>query len=157
MKTQPILTEDNKLSFTLVNGSRVLSLPADPATVRGYSAVSMILLDEAAQVDDAYYSAIQPMLAVSHGQLILMSTPFGKTGFFFREWVSGGDYWKRYQVTATDCPRISEEFLMQQKQSQGELFYRQEYLCEFVDTETQTFKHELLTSAIDETIEPLEL
>jgi hypothetical protein len=150
-----VLVEDNKLACTFVNGSRILSLPADQSTVRGYSGVTMILLDEAAQVTDEFYNTIQPMLAVSDGQLILMSTPYGKTGFFYREWFTGGDGWTRYSVTVDGCPRIKDSFLEQQKRSMGDLFYRQEYLCEFADTETQTFKHDLLMSAIDETVEPL--
>jgi Terminase large subunit, T4likevirus-type, N-terminal len=115
-----ILEEDNRLSCTLENGSRICSLPGDPKTVRGYSAPALILEDEAAFVDDELFVAIKPMLAVGGGQLILMSTPFGRRGHFFDVWQSGGGDWQRISVPATDCPRISAEFLRRERESMSE-------------------------------------
>ena len=46
VKNPPKLTEDNKLSLTMTNGSRIVSLPGDPATVRGYSGVALFLDQE---------------------------------------------------------------------------------------------------------------
>jgi hypothetical protein len=77
-----VLEEDNRLSCTLQNGARIVSLPGDEKTIRGYSGPSLIIMDEAARVPDEVYYACRPMLAVSGGQLILMSTPFGRKGFF---------------------------------------------------------------------------
>jgi hypothetical protein len=62
-----------------------VGLPGTEATVRGCSAVSMMLIDEAAQVKDDLYDAVRPMLAVSDGDLWLMSAPRGRVGFFWRE------------------------------------------------------------------------
>lgn len=72
-----------KLGMELRNGSRIEALPGTERTVRGYSGVDLLILDEAARVDDALYHAVRPMLAVSGGRLIMMSTPFGKRGVFF--------------------------------------------------------------------------
>src|ERR1700731_729418 len=74
---------DNAISLPLPNGSRIVGLPGTEATVRGFSAVSMLLIDEASRVDDAMYKALRPMLAVSRGELWLMSTPYGGRGFFY--------------------------------------------------------------------------
>ena len=63
--------------------------------MRGFSAVSLLLIDEAAQVEDAMYKALRPMLAVSDGDLWLMSTPYGKRGFFYECWEHGGPEWLR--------------------------------------------------------------
>ncbi len=41
-------------------------------------------IDEAARVSDELYRAVRPMLATSGGRIVLLSTPFGKRGFFFR-------------------------------------------------------------------------
>jgi hypothetical protein len=155
LSNPPTLLEDNKLSMQLANQSRIISLPGDQATVRGYSGVTMILEDEASQINDDFHSAILPMLIINQGQLITMSTPFGKRGFFHEEWVNGGDEWKRIQVTADECPRMAAEQLEQQKRSLGEMFYKQEFLCEFVETEEQTFNYDLIHRALDDTIEPL--
>jgi hypothetical protein len=154
---QPVqlLEEDNKLSCTLENGSRICSLPGDSKTIRGYSAPALILEDEAAFVDDEVATALRPMLAVSRGQLILMSTPFGRRGHFFDTWQSGGDAWQRISVPATDCPRISPEFLKQERESMSEWRYRQEYLCEFVETSDQIFSYDVIRAAFDPAVTPL--
>jgi hypothetical protein len=150
-----ILEEDNRLSCTLENGSRICSLPGDPKTVRGYSAPALILEDEAAFVGDEVATAIRPMLAVSRGQLILMSTPFGRRGHFFDTWQSGGDAWQRISVPATDCPRISPAFLKQERESMSEWRYRQEYLCEFVETSDQIFSFDVIRAMFDPDVRPL--
>ena len=62
------LEEDNNSSCTLANGARIVSLPGDPDTVRGFSAPKLIIKDEAAYIGDAMQAAIDPMLAVSEGR-----------------------------------------------------------------------------------------
>jgi hypothetical protein len=154
---QPVqlLEEDNKLSCTLENGSRICSLPGDEKTVRGYSAPALILEDEASFVTDELYAAIKPMLAVSRGQLILMSTPFGRRGHFYDVWQSGGEAWERISVPATDCPRISPEFLKGELASMSEWRFRQEYMCEFVETVDQIFSYDVIRAAFDPAVTPL--
>jgi tRNA(Met) C34 N-acetyltransferase TmcA len=68
------------LSWVLPNGSRILGVPGTEATVRGYSAANLVIVDEAARVEDELYRSLRPMLAVSNGDLILLSTPFGERG-----------------------------------------------------------------------------
>jgi len=149
------LTENNKLSAQFSNGSRVVSLPADHATVRGFSGVAMVIEDEAAQVRDEFYYAILPMLIVNNGVFIGMSTPYGKRGHFFKEWVDGGDDWKRVEVPAAQCPRIGTEELERQRRSLGSMFFRQEFNCEFVETVDQVFGYDMIQEAFDDAVEPL--
>jgi hypothetical protein len=73
------------------------------------------------------------MLAVSGGKLMMLSTPHGQRGVFFEAWDHGTE-WKRYRVPATECPRISLEFLEEERLTLGNWWYRQEYFCEFLDT-----------------------
>ena len=75
---------DNEISLELPNGSRIVGLPGTEATIRGFSAVSLLLVDEASRVSDELYLAMRPMLAVSDGALWLMSTPFGQAGVLLR-------------------------------------------------------------------------
>lgn len=152
---QPALIEDNKLSLTMMNKSRIVSLPGNEGTIRGFSGASLIIEDEAARVPDELYIAVRPMLAVSGGRLILMSTPFGKRGHFFQEWINGGDTWERIEIPATECPRISPEFLDEERQALGDWWYRQEYLCEFVETVDQVFSFEQVSGALSSEIKPL--
>jgi hypothetical protein len=81
--------DESALRLELRNGSRIVSLPGDETTVRGYSGVRLLVVDEAARVPDDLYFSIRPMLAVSGGRLVCLSTPFGKRGFFYEAWTEG--------------------------------------------------------------------
>lgn len=136
-----------RLAVYLPNGSRVVALPGQEANVRGFSAPSLIVIDEAARVEDSLYQTMRPMLVVGKGDLALISTPFGERGFFWKEWVSGGQRWTRIEVKATDCPRISAEVLEEERESQSAEWFAQEYLCSFVGLENQAFRTEWLEAA----------
>src|SRR5918999_833575 len=82
-------TAERKLSLELENRSRIITLPGTEKTIRGFSGATLLIVDEAARVDDALYYAVRPMLAVSGGSLMMLSTPFGKRGAFFKEWTNG--------------------------------------------------------------------
>jgi hypothetical protein len=157
LEARPELVEDNRLSCTLANASRIVSLPSSEATIRGFSAATLIVEDEAARVPDALYRSVRPMLAVSGGRLILMSTPFGKRGHFFEEWTNGGEGWQRVQVQAVECPRISPEFLAEERASLGEWWYSQEYLCKFQDAMTAAFGYTEVMAATKEEVESWKL
>ncbi len=121
---------ETQLTLTLANGSRIVSRPgANDAAVRGYSA-TLLVIDEASQVSDALYNAATPVLAVTGGKIIALSTPYGRRGWWFEEWMSDRD-WQRFRVTAPEVPRISPEFLEEERARKGQLWYRQEYLCSF--------------------------
>jgi hypothetical protein len=89
---------DNEISIAFRNGSRIVGLPGNEVTAGGYSA-SLLLIDEAARVDDRLYRAMRPSLAVANGDLWLMSTPYGKP-VFWEEWEHGGEEWERISVPA---------------------------------------------------------
>jgi hypothetical protein len=144
----------NEMSILLANGSRIVGLPGGEGTIRGFSAVNLLIVDEAARVSDESYRAARPMLAVANGDLLLLSTPYGKRGFFYEEWISDSD-WLRIQVRAEECPRIPKDFLADERRSLGDLWFRQEYCCEFIDNETQLFSRDTITRALDKDIEPL--
>jgi phage FluMu gp28-like protein len=155
LETVEMLVEDNKSSAKLVNGSRIVSLPSDPDTIRGFSAPSLIVEDEAAFVDDAVNAALLPMLAVSGGRMLLLSTPRGRRGHFFDAWTKGGARWERFTATATECPRYSPDFLDGVKSVTPDWIFRQEYLCEFTDSNTTLFSSDLIERAISDKVKPL--
>jgi hypothetical protein len=146
----------NAASLLLPNGSRIIGLPGIEATTRGFSAVSLLLFDEAAWVPEEVYKALRPMLAVSNGALWMLSTPNGKQGFFYENWENGGEEWQRFAVPATECPRIPKEFLEEERRHLGETSFRQEYLCAFTDSEDQRFGHDTVIRALVD-VEPLGL
>ena len=113
------------------HGSRIISLPCSADTIRGYSAVDMLVIDEAARVPDELYRTVRPMLAVSQGRLMCMSTPNGKRGFFWEAWAHGGDDWQRIEIPASQVSRITPEFLAEERRNLGAAWFRQEYECSF--------------------------
>ena len=96
---------ERKLSLELENDSRIVTLPGTDKTIRGFSGAALLIVDEASRVADELYFAVRPMLAVSGGALMMLSTPYGKRGVFYEEWTSGHG-WERYEVKADECPRI---------------------------------------------------
>jgi hypothetical protein len=153
---QPRRVEDNRLSVTLETGSRLVSLPSSEATVRGFSGPSLVVIDEASRVSNELYYSIWPMLAVGGGQIILLSTPFGKRGFFHDAWVSEND-WKKILITAEDCPRITKEFLEEEKKTLGEWWFEQEYFCKFKESVDSLFSYDDVQNALSDDIKPLEV
>lgn len=137
------LDSDTKLSVRFQNGSRVLALPGSEKTIRGLSAVTLFIEDEAAGVPDELYKSIRPMLAVSQGRLILMSTPRGMQGHFFDIW-EHGEGWEKIEVKAEQCPRISPDFLAEERRELGPIWFEQEYQCAFVAAGATRIKREWL-------------
>jgi hypothetical protein len=154
LEQYPRKLEDNRLSLELETHSRIVSLPASEPTVRGFTADTLIE-DEAARVPDALYRAVRPMLATTKGQLILMSTPWGKRGHFYEEWTEGGDTWQRILIPATQCPRISAQFLAEERRAMGDLWFRSEYLCEFTETVDSVFHYEDVIAMMSDEVAPL--
>jgi len=148
----PLKERETVLQLHLVNGSRVIGLPASEPTVRGYSGVSLLVIDEASRVPDDLYRAIRPMLAVSRGRLLALSTPFGKRGWFWEEWQEG--QWERVTVPAMMCPRMAPEFLTDERRSLGERWYRQEYECSFEDPIDAVFDMEAVRRSLTEDVQP---
>lgn len=135
------------------NESRILSLPGTPRAVRGYTA-DLLIIDEAAFVLDEVFQAADPMLAVSGGRLIALSTPFGKRGWFYNAWSGDGD-WHRTRVTAQDCPRITPDFLEGKRREMPPVVFASEYLCEFGDTVDSYFRTEDIEAMFTDDVKPL--
>ena len=155
----PKKIEDNRLSLTLQGGSRICALPSAEQTIRGFSNPKLILIDEASRVQNSLYTAIRPMLATSSddSQLILLSTPAGRSGFFFDVWHDESDHWKKIKVLAKDIPRISAAFLEQEMEAIGRYFYSQEYEVEFIENERAVFRYEDILSAFDPEVKALNI
>mgnify|MGYP000676644908 CR=1 FL=1 len=149
-------------SVEFKNGSRIIVVAADEDTVRGYSAVALLIVDEAARVHDEVYFALLPMLAVSEGAVWLLSTPKGKRGFFYAEWStpdvdSNTERWAKLKTIAEECPRIHPEFLKQQRRRIGERRFMQDYECYFLETAQGMFHPETVRNAFKETISIIDL
>jgi hypothetical protein len=145
---------ETALQLELANGSRVVSLPGTEGTVRGFSKVALLIIDEAARVMDPLYYAVRPMLAVSRGKLVALSTPFGQRGWFHAEW-SGTNSWERVRITADQVPRITPEFLAEERRALGDRWFAQEFCCSFESTIDAVFDYRDIQAALSEDVLPL--
>jgi len=141
------LDKQSELRLRLENESRIIALPGKEGTVRGFTA-DLVVADEAARVPDSAYVATRPMLAVSGGGFVGLSTPAGQRGWFFTAWSDKSQNWERVKVTGHDCPRMSDEFLEQERREMGDWQFRNEYLCEFQDTQNQLFRTDNIEAAL---------
>ena len=157
---------DNAVSLLLPNGSRIVGLPGRETTTRGFSAVSMLLFDEASRVPDEVYQALRPSLAGSGGDLWLMSTPCGQQGFFYETWTRAedtrakdmpGEHWLRVTAKATECPRIRPQFLEEERKEKTADMFAQEYMCEFTARDDAMFDRRLVETAMDDTVTELNI
>lgn len=138
------------------NASRIIALPAVDAKIRGFSKASLLVVDEASRVEDPLYHALRPSLAISHGDIMLVSTPFGKRGFFYNEFSSPNRKWHRLTVPASQCPRITAEFLDEERLI-GEEYFAQEYECQFVEDGRFLFTDADCKRLFKSDIKPLQL
>lgn len=141
------LVEDNKNSVEFGNRARIKALAATERT-RGYSAPEIVWIDEARDVPDEAFIAINPMMIVSQGQLIISSTPGGTSGFLPKEWVNPRYTFKK-MIPWWECPRIPKEEIDRERLIYGEAYVRQEYECRFQDDTTSLFSEKSLYESVD--------
>lgn len=176
---------DSESEKEFANGSRILVLAGTVKSVKGYSRPSLIILDEAAYIEDATYFAIRPMLTGNPDAVVaILSTPWGKQGFFYRAWNEGTkwhkifvrppftlqgnnkiipyirentfrDNWARRNVSAYFSPRHTLDHLEEELEEIGAIWWRQEYECEFVDNINAVFATDDIDSAFTDDIKPL--
>jgi len=134
--------------IVLLNGSRIYSLPAGKTGyfIRGFT-IDLLIVDEAAFVLETVWNSVLPMLAVSKkargfGWIILLSTPFGKGGYFYNSF--SDDSFRSWHVSSEDCSRIPKELLAKERKRMTKEAYRQEWQGEFTEEYNQFFKTDLL-------------
>ena len=132
-----------KHKIVLTNGSVIHCLPTglDGYGIRGYT-IDLLIADEAAFIPEEVWTAVTPMLAVTRGNIILLSTPCGREGYFYRAFQD--DNFSTFHVSSEECPRKDEHFLAQEKKRMTKLQYAQEYLGEFIDELKQFFPTDLI-------------
>jgi hypothetical protein len=137
---------ERRTGLELSNGSIVEALPAVERTTRGYS-VDLLICDEAAAVPDEDYFGILPSLIATQGEQVLLSTPRGKRGFFWELWHSDDD-WQRMMVRSDEVGRIRPEDLEVFRSAMPDEYFRQEFYCEWLDTEGSLFSYDDIEAAL---------
>ena len=102
-KVSRLGTNQSELNFT--SGGKIQALPSTENAGRSTQA-SLVIIDEAAfhPYAAANFKAYRPTMA-DGGQLIMISTSNGPSGFFYEQWIKNTDQQKR-GVTPTMVPRF---------------------------------------------------
>jgi hypothetical protein len=156
---KPIAAEiETALTLQLANRSRIYAVPSgkNGSNIRGFAAVSLLIINEMSRCSDALITSVRPYLAVSGGRLIGLSTPAGKRGAFYDLWVNGGDAYRRFKITAYDVPRIPHEFLIEERKALGEYHFASEYLCEFNSLESSVFDYDDIQASVSNEVQALD-
>jgi hypothetical protein len=137
-------------------GSRFVALPSSKDKIVGLSAVDLLIVEEAARVEDDLYTVARPYLATTNGRTVMLSSAFFEIGFFWEFWTGRreGEF-KRIEVHADQCPRISPEFLAKEKREMDEDMYMREYFCKFMPVDSVAFRQEYIEQALSSERQPL--
>lgn len=135
-----------------IGKSQIITIPANPAAIRGYENVGAIFADEAAHWnlldDDPVLEAIEPHRTKSDAHIIIVSTPNGRRGFFSN--IFHNPETKYY--TDTKPWNVSEGLLIDrlevEKIKNEDVYrYEQEYNCQFLTSKYSAFPAEVLALA----------
>jgi len=154
-----ITTADTKTIIELKNKSRVMSLPNNPDTVRGFKA-DEVYIDEHAHFENPkeIWEAVLPSITRG-GKITIVSTPRGKVGEFWRLWDEsqrGENQFIRFKFPKdrVKIPKILEK-IDENKKVMSELQFKQEYECEFLDEAISMFPYELINPCVKKKIESI--
>jgi hypothetical protein len=138
-----IKDDPTKTRLFLTNDTKIYCVPAGRTgyAIRGFT-IDLLIADEAAFISESVWVAVVPMLATTGGKMILLSTPWGKGGYFYNAF--GDSDFVQFHINSEDCPRIPPEFLRKEKARMTKLQYAQEYLGEFVEEYTQLINTQLI-------------
>lgn len=150
-----------KSKIELRNGSiiRTKAVGQSGMGARGFT-THMLIADEAAFMPKDVWPAVTPQLLTTGGNIILISTPHGKSGYFhecyssdnFKTWhVNSEEVIKNRKISSswTQTQRdMGIELLENEKQRMSIREYGQEYLGMFLDELSQFFPDEIIRQSM---------
>jgi len=157
-KERPVLVNRAlRTTIYLWHGSRIIALPANPATLRGYSA-NVILIDEGdyfRDSEDIFHGTLYPMLTTTDGWLIVSSTPWTTKGFYYQICQEGSGY-NHHFINYHDAVKAGiakENVIKEAEKNMPPEIFRREYLCEFVEDVDSFLPSDLIARCIDSNLE----
>lgn len=128
------------------NGAQIVALPCSENMLRGYTA-HVVICDEAAFMPEETITGVMfPMLATTHGTLILLSTPWSRDNLFYKAFMD--PKWSVHKVKSSECPLITEEFIEEQRRMMTVEQFAREYEAEFAEASESYFSQELIRSCV---------
>lgn len=140
------------------NGSRIVAIPANPATARGYSA--NLILDEFAIHEKPWdiWAAIYPSITnplTGQKKLRIVSTPKGRANKFYDLWTKNESY-SKHKVTILDA--VAQGLPVDIEELRAGVddpdIWAQEYMCEFIDSSGVLLPYELIAPCESDAEDP---
>ena len=138
MFLQQGVSEWNKGSMALENGSRILAGSTSSSAIRGYS-FNLIFLDEFAFIQqgiaEEFFNSVYP--TISSGQtskVIIVSTPLGMN-HFYKMWIDAVEKRSNYhafEINWWDVPGRDDKWKEETIANTSREQFRQEFECEFL-------------------------
>jgi len=150
MKVQPKLLTHSMTECKLSNHSKIVSLPNNDRTVRGYRA-HKVYCDEFASLmnDEEILAAIQPSISRG-GSMTIFSTPRGRANRFWDIWDDPESGFTKHRVPWYDCPdKEYRKMIKRMQKTMLELDFKQEYCCDPSISDMAFFTRDLLKGVIN--------
>lgn len=138
------------LTLELINGSSLQFFTAkNPTAIRGNTISGLLVIDEAAYLPEEtpdgqilWSMVIQPITKAKKPKILFISTPNGKSGLFYQKYLEGlnSDTVKTVECNIYADSTISKEDIESLKITTPPLAWRQEFLCEFLDSALTVFE-----------------
>ena len=146
----------SRAEIRFANGARIVAIPANPDTARGYSA--NLVLDEFAIHERPFdiWAAIYPSITNPlNGQkrLRIVSTPKGRGNKFADLWEHNEKY-SKHKVTIEDAVRMGLPIDLEELKAgvDDPDIWAQEYMCEFIDNTSVLLPYEMIGKCESEKI-----
>lgn len=152
-RAAPAAIRSTMTELELANGGRLICAPSDSDTIRGFSAVDLLIFEEAAFMLDDVITAVMPMRA-DNGKIVMISTPAGRAGLFYELWTGGKV--RKVSARSINIPRLSAKVEFD-RQHMPAIKFRQEHLCEFLGSGTPFFDPDAIARAINHDVGALRL
>lgn len=131
----------NKTELEFDNGSRIEAIPTGENAARG-EALSLLIIDEAAFIHDLddLWAGLFPTVSEG-GKVIMISTPNGVGGFYYKQWIESEAKLNEFNPTRLMWdvhPHRDSNWFAKITRNMSQKKIAQEYLCEFL-TSGETF------------------
>lgn len=152
---RPVATvADSTTTLELANGSRIVALPGTEGTTRGFAGAKLLVIDEAARVDDDVFAGVLPMVATD-GTVAVLSTPWGQRGFFWKLWSEPANGWERHRITVHESGQWNPQRIAEMRASVPSHAFASDYEAQFTDTDESLFSAENIRAAFGHNFAPL--
>lgn len=145
-----IADDKNSLVLKLYNGTIIEVLSSNADSIRGYTKIKAIFVDEAAHFkindDSVVLDAIEPIVHTNNTDLFLVSTPNGRRGFFYKIATSENEYFKISWDYTSAIGWIYTREKIETDLMSSSIDIEQEYRCQFTGTRDSIFGSEFETN-----------